>query len=353
MASVESRVKRWFEDDNKDTGVVLSSRIRLARNCKDINFAARLSKEQLNKLNSLVILSLENVNFGNNKVEVIHMDGITDVKRSAMIENHSISVDFGTNFAGKILLLSQDNSISVMVGEEDHLRIQVCMAGTNLGKAYELANMVDDVLDAGLSFAFDERLGYLTACPTNVGTGMRASVMVHIPALEAQNKIKELSYTLSKLGLTIRGSYGEGSRSVGSTYQISNQITLGITEKEIIDRLMSVIQKITDSELETRRLMVQNSLQLRDRIMRSYGIIGSALLMSSEEAIGHLSNLRIGVTTGLITDIDCGSLLAAQNRIPSANICDDNMKGNPEQIPSPAERDEIRAGILRNLLSKK
>lgn len=354
--------RKWYdyneENQKLNSDVVLSTRIRLARNCNQIKFKPRMTYADLNKLNSLAILSLENVNFGDNMLEVIHMDSLNDIEKAAMVENHVISNEFNSTSNGKILLLSKDQSVSVMVGEEDHIRLQVCMGGLKLQEAHKLADMVDDVLDAGIGFAFDEKLGYLTSCLTNVGTGMRASVMVHIPALEQNNKIKELSHTLSKFGFTIRGSYGEGSRAIGSVYQISNQITLGVTEQEILTQLEDVTQKIIESELEARKIMVKNDIALRDKILRSYGIVKNALLISSQESVKLISDLRIGITTGLITEIDTTQLLAIEHRVSTANICTGYMAAQymgttytNEQLLQPSVRDSIRASIMKEIFN--
>ena len=201
----------WYQQTAPQQDVVLSTRIRLARNVASLPFGSRLSRDQREQLDTQVQQALETIHLGDNSLSFLRLDDMDPVERQALVEQHEISPDFAKNPDGRLLVLSQDGSISIMVNEEDHLRIQVLHSGLALKEAYELCNRLDDVLDSQLGFAFDRKLGYLTACPTNLGTGLRASVMLHLPGLQQQKMISRLADTVGKLGLTIRGTYGEGS----------------------------------------------------------------------------------------------------------------------------------------------
>ena len=263
---------KWYQSEGPDNGIVLSSRIRLARNLVDFPFHSKISFEQREHLNEKVASALKNINLGDNKLRFLKLNELSQLKRYSLVEQHEISREFAAEPEHRMLVLSEDHAISIMVNEEDHLRIQVMTNGLDLRKAYRLCDQIDDVLDETLTYAFDEKLGYLTSCPTNLGTGLRASVMMHLPALEQTGLISKLTSTINKLGLTIRGTYGEGSSVIGSIYQISNQITLGITEQDAIQNLESVARQIIESEEKAREsLKNQDSRRLEDVVFRSLG----------------------------------------------------------------------------------
>ena len=279
---------------------MISSRIRLARNIKGIPFTGRMTVEQ----KKAVCTKVKEVASAipGYKFDYIDMENVTAIQAGSMVEEHLISVEFANNREGEGLLLDRKHNVSVMINEEDHLRIQVLGRGEKLATLYETASEIDDALDEKLHFAFSEKLGYLTHCPTNLGTGLRASVMMHLPALHESGLINKIINTVSQVGLTVRGMYGEGSEPAGCVYQVSNQITLGISEKDTIERLEDIVRQIARNEAALREKMLEN-ISIEDRVFRSYGIAREARIMSSQEFMKLMSDIRLGIEGGLL-DLD-------------------------------------------------
>lgn len=276
---------------------MISSRIRLARNIKGIPFTGRMTVEQ----KKAVCTKVKEVASAipGYKYDYIDMENVTAIQAGSMVEEHLISVEFANNREGEGLLLDRKHNVSVMINEEDHLRIQVLGRGEKLATLYETASEIDDALDEKLHFAFSEKLGYLTHCPTNLGTGLRASVMMHLPALHESGLINKIINTVSQVGLTVRGMYGEGSEPAGCVYQVSNQITLGISEKDTIERLEDIVRQIARNEAALREKMLEN-ISIEDRVFRSYGIAREARIMSSQEFMKLMSDIRLGIEGGLL-----------------------------------------------------
>ena len=283
---------------------VVSTRIRLARNIKGYPFADRLSAEGKNEIKSKVkqaAMSLSGYQF-----DFIDMENLTTIQAGSMVEEHLISLDFANNKEGGGLLLDRKHNISIMINEEDHLRIQIIGKGEKLKKMYETASRVDDELNSILNFSFSEDFGYLTHCPTNLGTGLRASVMMHLPALHESGLINKIINTVSQVGFTVRGLYGEGTQPGGCLYQVSNQISLGISEQDTIDRLLEIVAQIDQNESVLREKMVDN-IAIQDRIYRAYGILKEARVLSSQEFARLISDIRLGVEGGLL-NLDLSTL---------------------------------------------
>lgn len=276
---------------------MISSRIRLARNIKGIPFTGRMTVEQ----KKAVCTKVKEVASAipGYKFDYIDMENVAAIQAGSMVEEHLISVEFANNREGEGLLLDRKHNVSVMINEEDHLRIQVLGRGEKLATLYETASEIDDALDEKLHFAFSEKLGYLTHCPTNLGTGLRASVMMHLPALHESGLINKIINTVSQVGLTVRGMYGEGSEPAGCVYQVSNQITLGISEKDTIERLEDIVRQIARNEAALREKMLEN-ISIEDRVFRSYGIAREARIMSSQEFMKLMSDIRLGIEGGLL-----------------------------------------------------
>lgn len=276
---------------------MISSRIRLARNIKGIPFTGRMTVEQ----KKAVCTKVKEVASAipGYKFDYIDMENVTAIQAGSMVEEHLISVEFANNREGEGLLLDRKHNVSVMINEEDHLRIQVLGRGEKLATLYETASEIDDALDEKLHFAFSEKLGYLTHCPTNLGTGLRASVMMHLPALHESGLINKIINTVSQVGLTVCGMYGEGSEPAGCVYQVSNQITLGISEKDTIERLEDIVRQIARNEAALREKMLEN-ISIEDRVFRSYGIAREARIMSSQEFMKLMSDIRLGIEGGLL-----------------------------------------------------
>ena len=342
-------MKKWFEIENNtnDSAIVVSTRIRLARNLSDIPFPDRMSNEQKYQVVSKVENALSGAKFGKDIIlKKIEMDKIDDIVANALVERRIISPVFAKNRIGRALFLSQDESVAILVNEEDHIRIQVLSAGSDLPVCLKIATEIDNFLDGKLSFAFDEALGYLTQCPTNLGTGLRASVMLHLPMMESGRMIENLSNTVSKLGMTVRGSMGEGTSSKGSLYQISNQVTLGISEQNAIDNLMSIVNQVIVREQNLRNSAFENdSLSTNDQVFRAWGIISHARLVSSDELLSLLSLIRLGASLGIL-DTNYGILNSLLFESGAYELC---VKYGG--MPDARKRDELRANLIREKLS--
>ena len=285
---------KWAELTDND--IVLSTRVRLARNIDGYAFPRRLSAQEGKQMVEKVMQAMAATPLGQGKYDFFRGEDISEAEKAQLLEKHLISPEFMREGQGQGLLISEDESIVVMVNEEDHIRIQSFLPGSNLSGALAGANLVDDWLEQGLDWAFDDNIGYLTTCPSNVGTGMRASVMMHLPALHLTGKLEQIFAAIPKLGLTVRGMYGEGSESLGNLYQISNQVTLGYSENEIIARLETVIAQIAAEENKARNwLKEQQGVKLADSIWRAYGTACFARSLTLKEMMEILSWLRLGI----------------------------------------------------------
>lgn len=287
----------WYLQCNDD--IIVSSRIRLARNIEDIPFPSRLDQAGFKSLCELVKNAMPDNSPQNvGKLKFINMDSVPDTEKAAMVERHVISPAFCENANNRGLILSNDESISVMVGEEDHIRIQVVMSGANIDECFKIADSIDNALSEKLKIAFDKRLGYLTECPTNLGIGMRASFMLHLPALQMSGQIGKIADSVNKIGLTVRGIYGEGSQSKAALYQLSNQITLGISEQNAIDNLKSIAMQIVAKEKEARESIPR--IKLEDAVLRAKGTLTCCKILSSDEMMSLLSQIKLGISMGII-----------------------------------------------------
>ena len=295
----------WYQVKGNEQDVVFSSRIRFARNIEGYAFGARLSEEKAREVIDLTAKAL------GDGFKHTNMEDVSPLAAQAMVEQHLISRDFAAHKGPHALFCDNNKSISVMVCEEDHIRLQCVLPGLALRDAYRFACECDDALDAALPIAFDERLGYLTHCPTNLGTGLRASVMLFLPALTERGMIASLSHQLSVLGLTMRGLYGEGSKAQGFLYQVSNQVTLGLSEEEILQKLSEAVQSIVEKERALRvEVSGEEALRRVDRIHRAEGIARYATMLSSEEFFSLFADLKLGVALGEITSISHEALHA-------------------------------------------
>ncbi len=327
--------------------VIISSRVRLARNLRDYPFPVRMNDTERSEVADKIKAIMCSGDFCGYKFMAVAMEDLSEFDRIAMVERHLISPDFADGGKGKLLITTEDEQISIMVGEEDHLRIQVILPDFELEKALSIADTLDTALDRELHFAFDKRLGYLTQCPTNLGTGMRASVMMHLPALSESRTVSRIATNLSKLGLVIRGAYGEDTAAAGAMYQISNQVTLGISEESAVENLRNITEQLVNSELKTRETMMQ-SYEYQDRIGRSYGILITARLISHKEAVKLLSNIRMGICEGLIDSVSIETVDSLMVKIQPAGL----MRHKGMRL-TPEERDRVRAELIRTELKPK
>ncbi len=282
--------------------VAVSSRIRLARNFRDYPFPDRLIKspharEQASEMVRTINAELNAVE----EFELYDVGTLTEARATYLVERNLISRDLIRHSAISAALISPDESISVMINEEDHIREQYFMRGYDLNKAYERITGIDDVISESLPFAFDREFGYLTACPTNLGTGMRASVMMFLPAVSRRGLMKRIATELHRLGLTVRGTSGEGSGAEGDLFQISNEVTLGLTETEILSAVEKAVELIVQFELRERaRMRAEGGIQLRDKTMRAYGILSNCCLLGMKEFIELTADLKLGILFGYL-----------------------------------------------------
>ncbi|MFZ5634565.1 MAG: protein arginine kinase [Bacillota bacterium] len=349
--TVNTAHSHWMDASGPEPDIVISSRLRVARNLLNFPFPHLLSESDARQIIHSVRLAVDKINqserLGN--LELTEMSELTPVERQILVEKHLISPDLLENCQKKAVVLGDDEVYSIMVNEEDHLRLQCLLPGLQLKEAWERINKIDDALEKTLEYAYDEKLGYLTACPTNVGTGLRASVMLHLPGLVMVNRIRDVLGSVSKLGLAVRGLYGEGTEASGNLFQISNQVTLGPTEEDIISAIISVAWQVISSERAAREALIRERReQIEDRVWRAYGLLSNARVMSSEEAVRLLSDLRLGVSMSIIDFIPSGLVTELMVMIRPAFM----VKRAGREI-SPMARDVIRAGMIRETLSEK
>lgn len=330
----------WYTKFGKDGDVVLSTRVRLARNIKDIPFGRLMTKECQEKVISICRNALSELKF-------VDLNSMPELDKNSLLEQHLISPAMIGEERQKGLILNDESTVSVMLGEEDHIRIQAMAPGFELDECMKMANEIDDRLESKTDYAFSEDFGYLTCCPTNVGTGMRASVMMHLPALARAGQIEKLISLLSKLGITVRGIYGEGSCAFGDIFQISNQVTLGVSEEEIIEKMKQVVSEIVEKERNcAKELYEKSKYVIEDRIMRSLGILKNAVILDSKEAMEKISDVRLGINLKIIEGISYERINEVMYKILPATLAKEN------NIVSAGDRDIKRAEITREMLSK-
>lgn len=333
-----------WKNEDKERDIVISSRIRLARNLKDVPFPILLPERRALLLVKTVEDCLNHQTVENFHFRRIDVSQLNNNEKRVLVEKHLISRELGTHW-GAAVFINDEEDLSIMVNEEDHIRIQCIQEGFQLYDTYGKADAVDDVLEGCMTFSFHERFGYLTSCPTNAGTGMRASVMLHLPSMTLNNQIQSMMLTLSKFGLTIRGIYGEGTQALGDLYQISNQNTMGVTEMEIIDTLHDVAREIIKKERDLRYEILQNNrVFLEDKIYRAYGVLSNARSINAEESMKLLSLVRLGADLELV-DVNLSSI----NHLMT-DIQPGNLTSRYEAATTELERDRIRAEHIRNEL---
>lgn len=334
----------WYHTAGRDADTVISTRVRLARNINGYPFASRLSASDANEIIEKVTAPLEASGFRR-----INFADLSPIEATSYVERHYVSPEFAAKETPHTLFLMEQPGIAVMVCEEDHLRIQSILPGLALEEAYRHAQNTEMRLDEDFEFAYSDRLGYLTHCPTNLGTGMRASVMMFLPALTKGGYMSSLASQLSKLGLTVRGLFGEGSGAAGCMYQISNQVTLGVTEEETLRKLGDAVRQISESEKKARSNVSGESLErLTDKILRSEGTLKYAHLLSSGEFVQLFSDVRLGIALGIVTDVtyeQLGVLLA--ETMPAT------LTLGAESAPkSESARDRLRAQRVKKELTE-
>ncbi len=353
---LDEPLSSWLKEDNTTAmaevpHIVLSSRIRLARNFKGLQFTNRNHEESLEKVDTMMRGILGTLKDADGRgYSNISLDKLNDTEREILVEKHLVSPQLAQKAPHRNLVVAEDSSVAIMVNEEDHIRIQAMEPGLRLSEALAHAFKVDDAIESKYDYAFNEQYGYLTACPTNVGTGLRASVMLHLPALAMTGRINRVIRNISQLGYSVRGLYGEGSEALGNIYQISNQVTMGISEEDTVSQLQKVIDGLVNEEMKARDAILQSDKDtFEDRVWRAYGTLMYARRLSGEEALSLLSDVQLGIDMKVLPQgrPDFFNELVVITR---PNFLS-KYAGKEDMMP--AERDIYRAKVIRDRMQGK
>src|ERR1700759_1668732 len=345
FSNVMSTAGEWLRGEGPHHQIVISSRVRLARNLRNRPFPGWGKKPARIEVLELIRPRVEELPEMQDSFSELLQD-LSALEKQVLVERHLISREHAAKSVGSAVVMNRKQTLSIMINEEDHLRMQSIRSGLQLKQAFKLVDKVDTALETKLEFAYDQKLGYLTACPTNVGTGMRASAMLHLPGLVLSELINQVIKAVSKIGLAVRGLYGEGTEAMGNLFQISNQTTLGEKEEEIISRLSKVIETIIEKEHDARQVMIQKrSNTLSDQIGRAYGVLTYAHAMTSKEALNLLSIMKLGVDLGAFPE---DKRLAIDELFMDTQPA--HLQRSSQQKLTAEERDHVRAQIIRERL---
>ena len=338
-------MSNWYLQNGKDSDVVISSRVRLARNIERYPFTTKCSQEDLTKILNEIKDITPSLGYG---LKFIDLKDIDDITKISLVEKHIISPDFamGKNTNGAILINDEEN-ICMMINDEDHIKLQVFSSGQDLENLMNLIIEIDEKLGDAITYSYSKQFGFLTVSPTNVGTGMKASVMVHLPALTLTGNISKVLHIVNNFGMNIRGMYGEGTQSQGDIYQISNNQCLGLTEKEIIKNIKTIIDKVIEQERLARKYLTKNPLELEDRVYRSYGILRYATKLSADECKKLLSDVKLGTDLGIIKELDDSKVAKLNLYTKPGNL----QKYLGKQLDG-YEREIKRAEVIKQILSQ-
>lgn len=346
LDSLKCTSGEWLRGLGPESDIVISSRIRLARNLAQFPFPNRADDAARSEIEHLFKDQLDAIGL-RNRLNYFSVKSMNSLDRQFLVERQLISREHAESHGSRGVGISEEENVSLMINEEDHLRLQVLRSGFALDDCWNEINALDDAVEEHFTYAFSENLGYLTACPTNVGTGIRVSVMLHLPALVLTKEIQKVFQALQKIQLAVRGLYGEGSQAMGDFYQISNQVTLGKSETDLIDQLKEVIPNIIDYERRVRKALVQeNRKNLHDQVARAYGILSSAQTISSEETMHLLSSVRMGINLELVDGLEMATVNELFIHTQPAHL----QKIRGEELET-AERNIARAAYLRQRLA--
>ncbi len=336
----------WLRGTGPDSDIVISSRIRLARNIAQYPFLTRADDQARQEIESQLRSHLDDLPI-EGRLSYVNVASLASLDKQFLVERQLISREHAETHGSRGVGIGDRENVSLMINEEDHLRLQVLRSGFALNGCWEEINRIDDALEEQVTYAFHDRLGYLTACPTNVGTGIRVSVMLHLPALVLTKEIQKVFQAMQKMRLAVRGLYGEGSQAMGDFYQISNQVTLGKSEQQIIESIQEVVTGIIAYERRVRDALVKdNRERLHDQVSRAYGILRSAQTITSEETMHLLSSVRMGINIGLVDGLEIPTVNELFIQTQPAHL----QKLHKEQLES-SERNVARASYLRRRLS--
>lgn len=340
-----NKKSEWLKGEGPESNIAISTRIRVARNVKGHLFFNRADEKQRQKTHNAVVSAIKQSEYLKNAM-FLKIKDTSALEKQFLVERHLMSKEHMKDVQHKGLVVEEKEIVSVMINEEDHLRLQVMHSGFDIMDTWRTLDAIDTELEKLLAFDYSDRYGYLTSCPTNTGTGLRASVMLHLSALTMTGQIENVSEAISKLGLTIRGFYGEGTEALGDFFQISNQVSLGHSELDITDNLERIIKKIIAREVSTREeILDKRKEEASDAIFRSYGTLKSARIITSNESIKLLSAVRLGVALGLIDHLDMIKVNEVLLLTQPAHL----QKIYGEDL-GPYERDIKRAELLREKL---
>ncbi|MGE4619569.1 MAG: protein arginine kinase [Planctomycetota bacterium] len=347
LENFEQSVGEWLRGDGCDADLVISSRIRLARNLTDIPFTSVADDRQRSEVADRIEDALDSLQPGL-LLKTQHLEAMDRIQRSVLVERHLISRELALATGPRVVAFDKTEGVSLMGNEEDHLRLQVVKSGYRLEEAWQEMDQLEKAIDQKLQFAFDQQFGYLTACPTNVGTGFRASVMLHLPAMVITGQIEHVTRAATKMHLAVRGLFGEGTEAQGDFFQISNQRTLGLTEEEILENIASVLPNILSYERKLRdQLLERRRERIEDKIARAYGILSHARVITSKEALEQLSLVRLGVSMGVLSQLTMEQV----NRMFLFSQ-PGHLQSIDGQELSTDDRDLKRADLLRNILAE-
>lgn len=338
-------MSNWYLQNGKESDVVISTRVRLARNITGFNFENKCSKEErkeiLNKMEEIA----PSLGYG---LQLLRLKDMDEVTKISLVEKHIISPDFAnSNSENTAILINNEENICIMINEEDHLRMQVFAEGMAIEQLINLAIEIDQKLEKLLPYAYSEKYGYLTACPTNVGTGVRISVMVHLPGLSKTGNLNKVLRIVNNFGMSVRGVYGEGSQSMGDIYQISNNQTLGIAEQEIVKNMKTITEKVVEQERVARKYLGKNQIRFEDQVYRAFGILQNARILSSNECIELLSDVKLGTDMGVIQELDDTKVKKLFLYTKPANL-----QKYIGKVMNENERDSKRTEVIRQIIAE-
>lgn len=335
-------MSNWYIQSGKDSDVVISTRIRLARNLSDFRFKPH--KEEANKIEKIIEEKTNDIGYN---LKFFRLRNIDETTKLSLVEKNIISPELAVKEDRGAILINEEENICIMINEEEHIRIQAFNSGLQLESTLDLAIEVDEKIQKLFNIAKSEKYGYLTTCPTNVGTGMRVSVMVHLPGLAKTGNIRKILSAITSFGMEIRGIHGENTKSEGDMYQISNKQTLGIKEEDTIKKLKIITEKIIEQERIARKYLAREEIELEDNVYRSYGILSNCRTISQNEAIKLLTDVKLGTDMGIITEITDKKILELYLYIKPANL--QKYYGTEMDVK---QRDKKRAEIIKEIIKK-
>ncbi|MEQ8763599.1 MAG: protein arginine kinase [Planctomycetota bacterium] len=345
IRDLSSRAGDWLKGSGTDADVVISSRIRLARNLEGYPFLPRLEEEQALEIVRRLTAAVERSGAVPDPI-ICDLRDTPSLDRLLLVERHLISRELANGEEPRSVIFSRDEVLSLMINEEDHLRIQVLRAGLELDELMSKARSIDDRIEHEVRFSYSNRLGYLTSCPTNTGTGMRLSVMLHLPALVFSKEIERVFQAVSSMNLTVRGLYGEGTQATGDFYQVSNQVTLGKSEEDILDDVRRAVPRIVKAERDVRdALLAESRTMIEDKAWRALGTLRSARTIGSEESMEFLSIIRMGAYMGVLPNVEISSVNELFLLVQPGHV--QNLQGRTLKA---AERDRVRSELIRSRL---